>query len=151
VVVRRAAGPAVAHRRALLLQRSRLSRFRGSHICSRKVHHDVPAGRGSIHRAPIHIKLNERDDSISGPEALGCDCGGELLRALGYHFWELSLAGCEGFATLTAACAFGAVLAIAGPYLFSVLPKEPATRADRKTWALQERSGDIEDRRGCWR
>jgi MFS family permease len=39
---------------------------------------------------------------------------------------------------------YGALLAVAAPYLFKLLPKEPATKTEREIWALQARPEEME-------
>ncbi|KAJ3530612.1 hypothetical protein NM208_g9250 [Fusarium decemcellulare] len=64
---------------------------------------------------------------------------GHLAIIYGSYLWPSTNAPQHllGFATLTAACGGGALLAIAAPWIFKLLPKEPATKAERDIFALQ--------------
>ncbi|KAF4471530.1 major facilitator superfamily transporter [Fusarium albosuccineum] len=64
---------------------------------------------------------------------------GHLAIIYGSYLWPSTNAPQHllGFTTLTAACGGGALLAIAAPWIFKLLPKEPATKAERDIFALQ--------------
>jgi MFS family permease len=66
---------------------------------------------------------------------------GHLAIIYGSYLWPSSNAPQHvlGFATLTGATGFGALLAVAAPFLFSLLPNEPATKAEREIVELHRR------------
>lgn len=63
---------------------------------------------------------------------------GHLAIIYGSYAWPSTNAPQHlmGFSIITAACGLGAVLAIAAPWIFKLLPKEPATKAEREVLAL---------------
>jgi sugar phosphate permease len=70
---------------------------------------------------------------------------GHLAIIYGSYLWPSGNAPQHllGFATLTGTCGLGALLAIAGPYIFKLLPKQPATKAERELVALHERGDAV--------
>ncbi|KAI1023903.1 hypothetical protein LB504_005045 [Fusarium proliferatum] len=64
---------------------------------------------------------------------------GHLAIIYGSYLWPSTNAPQHlvGFATLTATCGFGCVIAIVAPWYFGLLPKEPVTKAERELVALQ--------------
>jgi sugar phosphate permease len=74
------------------------------------------------------------------------NCFGHLAIIYGSYLWPSVNAPQHliGFATLFSTCVFGALLAVAAPYLFKLLPKEPATKTEREIWALQARPEEME-------
>ncbi|KAF4494310.1 hypothetical protein FAGAP_9564 [Fusarium agapanthi] len=65
---------------------------------------------------------------------------GHLAIIYGSYLWSSTNAPQHlvGFATLTATCGFGCVIAIIAQWYFNILPKEPVTEAERELVALQE-------------
>jgi predicted MFS family arabinose efflux permease len=63
---------------------------------------------------------------------------GHLAIIYGSYLWPSTNAPQHliGFATLTATCGFGCVIAIVVPWYFKLLPKEPITKAERELVAL---------------
>ena len=64
---------------------------------------------------------------------------GHLAIIYGSYLWPSTNAPQHlvGFATLTATCGLGCVLAIVAPWYFKLLPQEPVTKAERELVALQ--------------
>jgi predicted MFS family arabinose efflux permease len=73
------------------------------------------------------------------------NCFGHLAIIYGSYLWPSVNAPQHliVFATFFSTCIFGALLAVAVPYLFKLLPKEPATKAEREIWALQARPEEM--------
>ncbi|SCO91063.1 related to allantoate permease [Fusarium oxysporum] len=65
---------------------------------------------------------------------------GHLAIIYGSYLWPSTNAPQHlvGFATLTATCGFGCVIAIVAPWYFKLLPKELVTKAERELVALQQ-------------
>ncbi|ENH64158.1 hypothetical protein FOC1_g10004434 [Fusarium oxysporum f. sp. cubense race 1] len=65
---------------------------------------------------------------------------GHLAIIYGSYLWPSTNAPQHlvGFATLTATCGFGCVVAIVAPWYFKLLPKEPVNKAERELGALQQ-------------
>lgn len=70
---------------------------------------------------------------------------GHLAIIYGSYLWPSRNAPQHmiGFAVLTATCGFGAVISIAAPWLFKLLPKEPATKAEREMIALESQQAAV--------
>ncbi|KAM5355029.1 hypothetical protein ACJ41O_001675 [Fusarium nematophilum] len=70
---------------------------------------------------------------------------GHLAIIYGSYLWPSTNAPRHilGFATLTASCGGGALLAVAAPWIFKLLPKEPVTKAEREILALQTQGGQV--------
>lgn len=65
---------------------------------------------------------------------------GHLAIIYGSYLWPSTGAPQHlvGFSTLTATCGLGALLAIAAPGVFRLLPKQPVTKVEREIMALNE-------------
>ncbi|KAL3291785.1 allantoate permease [Colletotrichum asianum] len=65
---------------------------------------------------------------------------GHLAIIYGTYLWPSTGAPQHlvGFSTLTATCGLGALLAIAAPWVFRLLPKQPVTKVEREIMALNE-------------
>ncbi|KAF4869173.1 MFS transporter prlL [Colletotrichum siamense] len=65
---------------------------------------------------------------------------GHLAIIYGSYLWPSTGAPQHlvGFSTLTATCGLGALLAIAAPWVFRLLPKQPVTMVEREIMALNE-------------
>jgi sugar phosphate permease len=69
---------------------------------------------------------------------------GHLSLTYGSHLWP-STDGPRhliGFGTLTALCGAGAILTALVPLIFGLLPKQPATKAEREILAMEGQKGD---------
>ncbi|KAH7470262.1 hypothetical protein FOMA001_g14035 [Fusarium oxysporum f. sp. matthiolae] len=94
----------------------------------------------------LHLMLNWTSESIPFPDQKRSiaiafvNSFGHLAIIYGSYLWPSTNAPQHlvGFATLTATCGFGCVIAIVAPWYFKLLPKEPVTKAERELVALQQ-------------
>ncbi|KAH7153844.1 major facilitator superfamily domain-containing protein [Fusarium sp. MPI-SDFR-AT-0072] len=72
---------------------------------------------------------------------------GHLAIIYGSYLWPSTNAPQHlvGFATLTATCGFGCVIAIVAPWYFKLLPKKPVTKAERELVVLQQQDQQRQD------
>uniref|UniRef100_A0A0D2Y1J3 Major facilitator superfamily (MFS) profile domain-containing protein n=1 Tax=Fusarium oxysporum (strain Fo5176) TaxID=660025 RepID=A0A0D2Y1J3_FUSOF len=94
----------------------------------------------------LPLKLNWTSESIPFPDQKRSiaiafvNSFGHLAIIYGSYLWPSTNAPQHlvGFATLTATCGFGCVIAIVTPWYFKLLPNEPVTKAERELVALQQ-------------